>query len=146
MNKINFKKEHLIRLQELACEALFNNTVVSSTLGQNLNIIELLHTTSINQLNNIKAALSKRIEKLESADEWVGTDSKQLESARKIKELVNLIVGYKRYNLEIKENERKKEELTEKLVELRESTKTPEDRIKEIEAELASLNTAEDFQ
>ena len=55
------------------------------------------------------------------------------------KELVNLIIGWKRYNLELDENARKKEELSKKLTELKESTKTPEDRIKELEAQLKEL-------
>ena len=55
------------------------------------------------------------------------------------KELVNLIIGWKRYNLELDENARKKEELIEKLAELKESQKTPEDRIKELEAQLKEL-------
>ena len=49
------------------------------------------------------------------------------------------------FNLERNEIDAKKRELSAKLAELKESQKTPEDRIKEMEAELASLNT-EDFQ
>ena len=56
------------------------------------------------------------------------------------KELVNLIIGWKRKNMEIAENKAKKAALTTKLAELKESTKTPEDRIKEMEAELAALD------
>ena len=138
--KINFTKEHMSRLVELATDMLFANSCIQTTMGQVLNITELLHTTSINQLNNIKAMLVKKIEKLEGADEWVGEDTEKLESTRRTKELVNLIIGWKRYQLEISENKKKKEELTKKLAELKESTKTPEDRIKEMEAELAKLD------
>lgn len=137
--KINFTKEHMSRLIELATDMLFANNCIQTTMGQVLNITELLHTTSINQLNNIKAMLVKKIEKLEGADEWVGEDTEKLESTRRTKELVNLIIGWKRYNLELEENKRKKNELTAKLTELKESTKTPEDRIKELEAQLKEL-------
>ena len=137
--KINFTKDHMSRLIDLADEALFDKTVVFTKLGQPLNIYELLHTTSINQLNEIKLGLAKKIEKAESADEWVAPDNDKLQSMKDTKELVNLIIGWKRYNLELTENELKKEELSKKLAELKESQKTPEDRIKEIEAQLKEL-------
>ena len=138
--KIQFTKDHMQRLLDLADAALFDRTVVATKLGQQLNIYELLHTTSINQLNEIKINLSKKIEKAEAADEWVAPDNDKLQSMKNTKELVNLIIGWKRYNLELDENARKKEELTEKLAELKESTKTPEDRIKELEAQLKELD------
>ena len=137
--KINFTKDHMSRLLDLADEALFNKTVVFTKLGQPLNIYELLHTTTINQLNEIKLGLAKKIEKAEATDEWVAPDNDKLQSMKDAKELVNLIIGWKRYNLELDENARKKEELIEKLAELKESQKTPEDRIKEIEAQIKEL-------
>lgn len=137
--KINFTKDHMSRLLDLADEALFDKTVVFTKLGQPLNIYELLHTTSINQLNEIKSNLTKKIEKIEEADEWIAPDNDKLQSMKDTKELVNLIIGWKRYNLELQESARKKEELSAKLAELKESQKTPEDRIKELEAQLKEL-------
>lgn len=137
--KINFTKEHMTRLMDLADAALFDRTIVATKLGQVLNIYELLHTTSINQLNEIKTSLSKKIEKVEEADEWIAPDNDKLQAMKDTKELVNLIIGWKRYNTELDENARKKEELSKKLTELKESTKTPEDRIKELEAQLKEL-------
>ena len=141
---INFTKDHEARLKELACEMLFNNGVIQTKLGQPLDIVELLHTATINTLNEIKNKLSNTIAKMEEADEWIEKDTTKIEKQRKAKELVNLIIGWKRFNLEKAENARKREELSAKLAELKESTKTPEDRIKEMEAELASLD--ENFQ
>ena len=138
--KINFTKQHMQRLIDLADEALFDKTTIYTKLGQPLNIYELLHTTSINQLNEIKSSLTKKIEKIEEQDEWVAPDGDKLQAMKDTKELVNLIIGWKRYNLELSENARKKEELTEKLTELKESQKTPEDRIKELEAQLKELD------
>lgn len=137
--KINFTKQHMERLINLADAALFNKITVITKLGQPLNIYELLHTTSINQLTEIKASLAKKIEKIESSDEWIAPDNDKLQSMKDTKELVNLIIGWKRYNLELDENARKKAELSKKLNELKESTKTPEDRIKELEAQLKEL-------
>ena len=137
--RINFTKEHMARLTDLAIIALFNKVNVNTKLGQVLNIYELLHTTSINQLNEIKLTLAKKIEKIEEKDEWIEPDNDKLQEMKDIKELVNLIIGWKRFNLEIQENKAKKAELTKKLEELKESTKTPEDRIKEMEAQLKEL-------
>ena len=147
MAKINFTKEHFDRLASLSLDALFGNQVINTKFGQALNIVELLHTTTIGTLNDIRLSLSKAIEKLESQDEWVAPEDIQekLESLKKDKEMVNLIIGYKRFLLERQEANRKKEQLTEKLTELKEAQKTPEDKIKEIETELADLNKEEEF-
>jgi hypothetical protein len=141
--KINFTKEHFERLKQLAVEFLFDKEFfVATKLMQPLNTYELLHTTSINQLNEIKSSIIKRIQDLESKDEWVEVDTTKLDKLRTVKEFVNLIIGWKRFTLEQTENERKRLELTNKLNELKESQKTPEDRIKELEAQLKEL---EDF-
>lgn len=137
--KINFTKEHFSKLKELAVQALFDGIVFRTKLGQILTVENLLHTVSINQLNEIKNAFAKQIEKIETGDEWTNPDSDKIEGLKSNKELVNLIIGWRRYNLELAENARKKKELTAKLNELKESTKTPEDRIKDIEAQLKEL-------
>lgn len=137
--KVQFKKEHFDKLQKLMCRALFENTTFKTKLGQNLTVDEMLHTVSINQLNAIKNFIADKIKVCEEKDEWVEVDTSELEKLKNQKELVNLIIGYKRYTLEKEENERRKKELEEKLFELKESQKTPEDKIKEIESELASF-------
>ena len=137
--KINFTKANMLRLCELANNALFEKKTVTTKLGQVLNIFELIHTTTVNQLNEIRLSLSKKIEKIEEGDEWTSPDNDKLQAMKDTKELVNLIIGYKRYNIELAENKAKKAELTKKLEELKESTKTPEDRIKEMEAQLKEL-------
>ena len=116
-------------------------------MGSVLNIVDLLHTTTIGTLNDIRLALSKQIEKLENTDEWVADDTTQtkLEAAKKHKELVNLIIGYKRFLLEREANAKKKAELEDKLNALKESQKTPDEKIKELESELSSLEDNEDF-
>lgn len=138
--KVKFTPEHMSKLKELASQALFGGVTIRTKLGQPLNVYELVHTTSINQLNEIKNGLAKQIEKIEGGDEWVNPDSEKLDGLKATKELVNLVIGWKRYNTELNENARKKQELTDKLTELKESTKTPEDRIKELEAQLKELD------
>lgn len=145
MAKINFKKEHFERMKELAVEMLFDNGAVHTKLGQQLGIAELIHTTTVSTLTSIKMSLAKRIETLDNQDEWASSDSTQREIAEltKSKELVNLIIGYKRYKAEAEHAARQKEMLTAELKSLREAQKTPEDKIKEIEDKLAKLDTEE---
>lgn len=143
--KINFTKEHFSKLVNLVAQAAMNNVTIPTKMGQQLNIVELLHTTSITTLNNIKAALTQKIRSIEDRDEWVETDSEALDEIKAQKELVNLIVGWKRWKMEMDENRREKAELTKKLAELKESTKSPEDKIKEMEAKLAAMDTIEEF-
>ena len=142
---INFTKDHFAKLQNLALGMLFTNEVIMSKMGTPLNIVELLHTTTIGTLNEIRLGLAKSIEKLENQDEWTQTEDIQikLDSLKLKKELVNLIIGYKRFNLENEANARKKAELEAKLKELKESQKTPADRIAELEAEISKIDTEE---
>ena len=142
---INFTREHMQKLSELALKMLFTNEEIRNKIGTPLSIVELLHTTSINQLNEIKAILAKKIEQQEGRDEWVDADNEKLTKLKEDKELVNLIVGWKRWKMEMDENRREKAELTKKLAELKESTKSPEDKIKEMEAKLAAMDTIEEF-
>ena len=143
--KVNFKKEHFDRLKELAVKALLNNDAVIGRIGNPINIVELLHGTTINSLNQIRLSLTKKIESLEGKDEWIADNVNQesLEKAKEQKELVNLIIGYKRYKQELAENLANKEALQEQLKALKESQKSPEDKIKELESKLATLETEE---
>lgn len=142
MTKINFTKDHFAKLQKMATEMLFNNEAVITKLGSPLTIVDLLHLTTIGTLNDIRLSLGKAIDRLENQDEWTSTEDTQekLAGLKNKKELVNLIIGYKRFLLEQEAVSRKKQELTNKLNNLKESTKTPEDKIKELEEELATLN------
>lgn len=147
MAKVNFTKEHYAKMQTLAFAMLVDNSTISTRMGQPLNIVELMHTQTINTLNNIRLNLGKQIEDIEKTDEWVATDYQQekLEALKKKKDLVNLIIGWKRYNLEVQETKAKKQALKAQLEELKESQKTPEDKIKELEAQLKELDTTEEF-
>lgn len=147
MAKINFTKEHYAKMKELAFAMLVANEAITTKMGQPLNIVELMHTQTINTLNGIRLAITKQIEDLEKQDEWVATDYQQekLEALKRKKELVNLIIGWKRYNMELAEAKAKKAELTQQLKALKESQKTPEDKIKELEASLKELEKAEEF-
>lgn len=143
MAKINFTKEHFDKMCTGVLEMVLLNTTVPTKIGTPLNALELLHTTTIGTLNGIRLVLSKQIETLENQDEWVAESTSQtkLASLKNMKETVNLIIGYKRYQLEKEETAKKRKELESQLTMLKESQKTPEDKIKEIEEQLKSLDT-----
>lgn len=147
MKKINFTQEHYAKMKELAFAMLVTNEVIITRMGQPLNIVELLHTQSINTLNSIRLALTKQIEDCEKQDEWIATDYQQekLETLKKKKELVNLIIGWKRSIIELAEIKAKKEELAAQLEKLKESQKSPEDKIKELEEQLKEIEEDEQF-
>lgn len=107
MAKINFTKEHYVKMKELAFAMLVANEAITTKMGQPLNIVELMHTQTINTLNGIRLAITKQIEDLEKQDEWVATDYQQekLEALKRRKELVNLIIGWKRHNMEVAEGD-----------------------------------------
>lgn len=147
MTKINFTKEHYSKLKDLAVEMLFENGTVTTRMGQILTITDLLHTTTINTLNDLRLGMGKAIEKLENTDEWIADTNTQdkLEYTKKMKNLINLIIGYKRYKLEQESLKNERAELTEKLNKLKEEQKTPKERIEELEAKLNELNGNEEF-
>ena len=141
MGKINFTNENKSRLEELALKFLFGNLPIQGPLGTVLRIEDLIHNTSINTLVSMNAHLKKSIATLETLDEWTCTDADKwkLERTKENQELVNLLIGYKRYLAEQEELELKKAELAAKIEELKDSQKTPAERIAELEKELANL-------
>lgn len=143
--KINFTKEHFERMKELAVNMLLDNESVSTKMGSVLNISELLHTTTVGTLNSIRLSLAKRIDDAENKDEWVSdsSDQRAINKLRNQKELVNLIIGWKRYNMEKETIKAERTALEDELNRLKESQKTPEDKIKDLEAKLKSLDTTE---
>ena len=70
MAKINFTTEHFEKLCRLALNMLMSNDVVFTKLGVALNVSELIHTTTINTLNDIRLHISKTIEKLEGTNNY----------------------------------------------------------------------------
>lgn len=135
---INFTKEHEQKLNDFIIKMWKEDIVVYNKMNIPMNICEL-KTLSPNSLNELKLIYDKKISNLESKDEWISPENNKLDLFKFIREGLNLLVGFKRKVIELEENARKKKELTAKLAELKESTKTPEDRIKELEAQLKEL-------
>lgn len=141
MAKINFTKEHQDRLGVLAAEALFNGTTFKGNLGSELNIYDLFHNCNINTLTRYHGLIKKEVADIEALDEWSLTDYQQRKAAtlKKTQELVNLLIGYNRAKSEKEANRAKLAEVKAQYEKLKEDTKTPEDKMKEMEAAMAAL-------
>ena len=140
MGKINFTKTHYEMMCEMLLEMFMNNETIQHKM-LTLDAVSLLHTTTINTLNSIRLELKKSIDNLENQDEWATSELQQMKLSilKDKKELVNLIIGYKRWQEEQESIKTTKKLLMEELNDLKESQKTPEDKIKELEDKLANL-------
>ena len=141
MGKINFTTENKARLEELAIKFLFANLPIQGPLGTAMRIEDLLHNTTINTLVSMNSHLKKQIASMDDLDEWSCTDADKwrLERMKENQELVSLVIGYKKWMAEQEEISEKKAELAAKLDQLKESQKTPAERIAELEKQLADL-------
>lgn len=137
--RINFTKEHQEKLDKFVVKMWKEEIVVIGKLGQPLNICEL-KTLTPNSLNDLKLIYDKKISNLEAKDEWVDPENDKLELYKFIREGLNLLVGFKRKLIQDREVEQEKNELDKTISELREASKTPEDKIKELEAKRAALD------
>lgn len=141
MGKINFTTENKTRLTELAVKFLFENLPIPGPMGTSIRISDLLHNTSINSLVNMNSHLKKQIATMDDLDEWTCTDADKwkLERTKEAQELVSLTIGYKKWLAEQEELEEKKAALAAQIDSLKESQKTPAERIAELEKQLADL-------
>jgi len=137
--RINFTKEHQEKLDKFVVRMWKEEIIVTSKLGQPFNICEL-KTLTPNSLNDLKLIYDKKISNLEAKDEWVDPENDKLELYKFIREGLNLLVGFKRKLIQDREVEQEKNELDKTISELREASKTPEDKIKELEAKRAALD------
>lgn len=137
--KINFTKEHEEKLDKFIVKMWKEDIVVTSKLGQPLNICEL-KTLSPNSLNDLKLIYDKKILNLESKDEWVkNSENDKLDLFKFIREGLNLLVGFKRKVSELNEIAQEREKLIAERNKLLESKKTPDDLIKDIDNKLKEL-------
>jgi hypothetical protein len=85
--------------------------------------------------------LKKQIASMSDLDEWSCTDADtwKLERLKETQELVSLVIGYKKWLAEQEEISEKKAALAAQIDSLKESQKTPAERIAELEKQLADL-------
>lgn len=147
--KINFTREHLAKLKELCVRSLFKGTMIKGLVGTTINIYDLIHNTTLNTLTSIHSNLKKEEDKIQALDEWSMTDYQQakLVEVQKTREMVNLIIGYKRHQAEADNERAKLSQLKASLAELKAQAMTPEEKIKALEdaIEATSVNEVEDL-
>ena len=141
MGKINFTTENKSRLEELATKFLFGNLPIQGPIGTSMRVEDLLHNTSVNSLVTMNSHLKKQIASMSDLDEWSCTDADtwKLERLKETQELVSLVIGYKKWLAEQEEISEKKAVLAAQIDSLKESQKTPAERIAELESQLANL-------
>ena len=141
MGKINFTTENKSRLEELATKFLFGNLLIQGPIGTSMRVEDLLHNTSVNSLVTMNSHLKKQIASMSDLDEWSCTDADtwKLERLKETQELVSLVIGYKKWLAEQEEISEKKAALAAQIDSLKESQKTPAERIAELESQLANL-------
>ena len=141
MGKVNFTTENKSRLEELATKFLFGNLPIQGPMGTSMRVEDLLHNTSVNSLVSMNSHLKKQIASMSDLDEWSCTDADtwKLERLKETQELVSLVIGYKKWLAEQEEISEKKAVLAAQIDSLKESQKTPAERIAELEKQLADL-------
>lgn len=141
MARINFTQDHMTRLQELALEMLMTNLTVKGPLGTIFNIHQLLHETTTNTLQTMYANIKKEIEKINNLDTWSQTDYQQqkVKSLTAVSELINLIIGYKKYQVQLNNEKAEIDSLKAELKELKKQNMSPEEQIKAIEQKIMAM-------
>lgn len=139
-----FTKTHFDNLSQLIIEALFKDKTFYNNLNMPITVYDLVNNTTINSLTSMYSKALRKLNEVEQQNEWKETDTTEL---IKTTQLLNLLIGYKTYSNEVKERKEKKKLLEEKLNTLKEASKSPEEKIKEIEELInsTSLNTDETF-
>lgn len=139
-----FTKTHFDNLSQLIIEALFKDKTFYNNLNMPITVYDLVNNTTINSLTSMYSKALRKLNEVEQQNEWKETDTTEL---IKTTQLLNLLIGYKTYSNEVKERKEKRKLLEEKLNTLKEASKSPEEKIKEIEELInsTSLNTDETF-
>lgn len=137
---MNFTEEHLRQLKELVFLAVVKNYIIVGKLGQQFTVTDLM-MSSLVTLRNLKKHLQQVISNF-TEDEW---EEKSLVTqdqetyCKNSYNLVNLMLGYRINEAKIQEKEAQKAKLQERIDAIKESTKTPEEKLQELEEELKSL-------
>lgn len=139
--KINFTQEHQQRLNELLLKFLLLGTIFEGIIGTTMNVFQLLHEVSVSTLQNMYANIKRQIEKINSLDTWSLTrhQENKLKNLEEMAELVNLLIGYKRYKDQLLQEENKIKELKKQYKQLKQSSLTPEEQMNSLEKTIKEL-------
>lgn len=141
MQKINFSKEHHDQLKSMLTAMLFNNEVIKGMAGTEINAYQLLHQTTTKTLQNLYVNVIKEIETNSKLDRWSMTDYQQskLDSLKRTGDLLDLLIGYKKWLAQSEANASKLKDLRNTLAEMKDQKKTPEEKMAEIEKQISEL-------
>jgi len=142
--KVTFTTEHKAKLDALLLKFLYNNIAVKADFSQQLyNISELLHNTADETLVNIRDKARKYTNSLNDIDEEDLTIKQEelLNLNKDIYEMAKLILKYRAYVDNKNELMKKLVKAEENLSKLRESTKTPEQKMQELETFINDLKS-----
>lgn len=138
MSKVVFTKEQMSELKSLYVDLSFKGVALSGKFNANtLTPYDLLNSTNVNTLINLRGQLKKEISAFEEDhDEFTATDyqRKQNEQKKNWERFLYLLIGYKRAQEQKADAEKELKELRAKAKELKEQNMTPEEKLKELEA------------
>ena len=141
MTKINFTPEHKARLDVLLLAMLFGNLIVKSVLGTELTAQSLLNDSTINTLQTLLGNFKRAIENLENVDAWnMSSDQeKKLQELKDTKELINLVIGYRKYTEQVASEKQQVRKLKAELSRIKAENTTPAEKMKAIEEKILSM-------
>lgn len=134
-------REQYNEMRELLADALINNVMFTNSIGMHVNVYEVFHTMTIEQLKKLWKNLTSKISTANNNNPEWGDNDTDVSNLVEQQKLVNLIILYRIYRQEVRNNQALKDKLTEELNAIVESTKSPEDRIKDLTTLIESLNT-----
>lgn len=142
--KIFFTTEHKTKLDALLLKFLYNNIAVKADFGSQLySVSELLHSTANETLVNIRDRARKYVNSLNDVEEEDLTLKQEelLNLNKDIYELTKLILKYRTDMDNKNELMKKLVKAEENLRKLQESTKTPEQKMQELESFINELKS-----
>ena len=147
--KIVFTSEHKKQLEELFLELGISGATLPGKFGANsYNVMQLMHTTTIETLKVLYQEKEKEIETLGKVDQWTApvATTDRLQTAKKWSNYINLLIGYKLFNAqELVNAESARKEKAAKLAMLKKAQDAKEiERInnltkEELDVEMAAL-------
>ena len=141
MATINFTKEHLAKLKENIATLVLDGTIINGPMGQSYDAFALVNAMSIKSLQTLSGFLGTKKANLSTTDEWVeNPNAEEIAKIDFIMETVSLIIGFKRKEMERKDNARELARIEKQIAELEESQKTPQQMLAELKAKAATLS------
>lgn len=146
-NQVNFTEDHKKELEGLFVNLSFEGVQLAGKFGTNtMSPYDLLHNASSSTLKSLYNQLKNEITKAEeNEDEWTSSDyeQRQLSSKKEWKKFLYLLIGYRKYLTEKAKNSEALRQMKAKLAELKESNKSPEDQMKELQDAIARMEGSE---